>query len=194
MLLAAPGLVITAVLLWIEHFPARDESRRSTGLTRCALILLIFVPFLRDAGMRESFTAWRIPRPHNFAPDLPWHQQAVVARDLARLQQDLPAQASLYTVPHRHNSVYFILQARSSSPAGYRFQQTPIDQADWSLHQRVQLLKPMSWDESDRQVISVKQLTQVQETLLQAGFQKQLDLPTMVLYEQGSQAIKPSTH
>jgi hypothetical protein len=52
----------------------------------------------------------------------------------------------------------------------------------------------MSWDESDRQVISVKQLTQVQETLLQAGFQKQLDLPTMVLYEQGSQAIKPSTH
>jgi len=194
MLLAAPGLVITTVLLWLDHFPARDESRRSTGLTRCALILLVFVPFLRDAGMRESFTAWRIPRPHNFAPDLPWHQQAAVAGDLARLQQHLPAKTSLYTIPHRHNSVYFMLQAHSSSPAGYRFQQAPLDQVDWSLHRRVLLLKPASWDESDRQVISMEQLAQVQESLLQAGFQKQLDLPTMVLYEQGSQAITPSTH
>ena len=195
MLLTSPGLVICTVLLWLEYFPERDEGRRSTALARCVLLLLALAPFLEDgAGIRESFKVWRVPRGNQPALRQLWHQQPFVANDLARLQEHLPPNASLYTIPSRHNSIYFFLQTRSSSPYGYRFQHAPLDRTDWSSHPRVLLLKPPAWDKSDGQIISRKQLTQIQETLLQVGFQKQLDLPTMVLYEQGPQAIKPSTH
>ena len=181
MLLAAPGLVISTVLLWWEIFPARAEGQRKTALLRCALILLIFVPFLRDAGIRESFTVWRVPRSTNFAPRQLWHQQSPVAKDL----QQLPVSPgeTLYVVPARHNSVYFVLQTQTSSPRGYRFEQLPLAKTDWSVHSRVLLLKPPAWDASDQQVISPEVLVQWRAALQQAGFQAERELPTMVLYQ-----------
>ena len=181
MLLAAPGLVISTVLLWREIFPARAAGNRKTALLRSALILLIFVPFLRDAGIRESFTVWRVPRSTNFAPRQLWHQQSPVAKDL----QQLPGSPgeTLYVVPARHNSVYFVLQTQTSSPRGYRFEQAPLAETDWSIHSRVLLLKPAAWDASDQQIISAEGLVQWRAALQQAGFQAGLELPTMVLYQ-----------
>lgn len=181
MLLAAPGLVISSVLLWREVFPARVEGQRKTALLRSALILLIFVPFLRDAGIRESFTVWRVPRSTNFAPRQLWHQQSPVAKDL----QQLPGSPgeTLYVIPSRHNSVYFVLQAQTSSPRGYRFKQLPLAETDWSVHSDVLLLKPPAWDASDQQLISPEVLIQWRAALQQAGFQVGRELPTMVLYQ-----------
>ena len=181
MLLAAPGLVISTILLWWEIFPARTEGNRKTGLLRSALILLIFVPFLRDAGIRESFTPWRVPRSSNFAPQQLWHQQATVAKDLQQLAAS-PGE-TLYVVPARHNSVYFVLQKQTSSSRGYRFEQAPLAETDWSVHSKVLLLKPAAWDASDQQVISAEELVQWRAALQQAGFQAELELPTMVLYQ-----------
>jgi hypothetical protein len=181
MLLAIPGLVISSVLLWREVFPARVEGQRKTALLRSALILLIFVPFLRDAGIRESFTVWRIPRSTNFAPPQLWHQQSRVAKDL----QQLPGSPgeTLYVVPARHNSVYFVLQTQTSSPRGYRFEQLPLAETDWSVHSNVLLLKPPAWDASDQQLISPEVLVQWRAALQQAGFKAERELPTMVLYQ-----------
>ena len=181
MLLAAPGLVISTVLLWREVFPARVEGQRKTALLRSALILLIFVPFLRDAGIRESFTVWRLPRSTNFAPRQLWHQQSPVAKDLQQLPSS-PGE-TLYVVPARHNSVYFVLQTQTSSPRGYRFEQLPLAKTDWSVHSSVLLLKPPAWDASDQQVISPEVLIQWRAALQQAGFQAERELPTMVLYQ-----------
>ena len=181
MLLAAPGLVSSTVLLWREMFPARAAGNRKTALLRSALILVIFVPFLRDAGIRESFTPWRLPRSTNFAPRQLWHQQAPVAKDLQQLAAS--AGETLYVIPARHNSVYFVLQTQTSSPRGYRFEQAPLAETDWSIHSKVLLLKPAAWDASDQQIISTEGLVQWRAALQQAGFQAGLELPTMVLYQ-----------
>ena len=181
MLLAAPALVISSVLLWREIFPTRSEGNRKTALLRCALILLIFVPFLRDTGIRESLTPWRVLSSNNFAPGQLWHQQPAIAKDLQQVANSVGE--TLYVFPARHNSVYFTLQAQTSSPRGYRFEQAALDETDWSVHSQVLLLKPASWDASDQQVISAKGLVSWRAALEQAGFQAKLELPTMALYE-----------
>ena len=185
MLLAAPALVIAAVLLWLEFLPARDAQRRSRGMIRSLFILLAFLPFLRDAGIRESFTAWRIPQSSNFAPPCLWHQQSPVAEDLVQLQKELPSQAKLYAVPPRHNSIYWTMQAHSSSPLGYSFEQ-PLETTDWSRHPRVLLLKPAAWDQSDSDFMSGNKITfmELRNQLIDLGFQERLELDTMTLFEQ----------
>ena len=104
-----------------------------------------------------------------------------MAKDL----QQLPGSPgeTLYVVPARHNSVYFVLQTQTSSPRGYRFKQLPLAETDWSVHSRVLLLKPPAWDASDQQLISPEVLIQWRAVLQQAGFQAERELPTMVLYQ-----------
>ena len=93
------------------------------------------------------------------------------------------ADASLYVLPPRHNSIHFLLGTRSAASLGYRFRVPVLQDVPWENVESVVVLRE-ALDDTDVRVWPSERRWEADTVLREAGFRKRsISLRTMDLFQ-----------
>lgn len=184
MLLGIPFLVLGTVLLAHAYCAELAEPLSRSLLVRALLVCCVAVPFFNTAGRSNTYYGWRYSLPEDFHANTLWHEEPARSRDIATLREVVPPRSRMYVLPQRHNSIYYLLEAYTASPAGYTFVETDWDQFPWEDCDYFILLT-RGLNQYDYQFTSAARIEETRKRLGDNGFhlRTDLDLTTMEFYE-----------
>jgi hypothetical protein len=181
-LLSLPFIVVAAILAVNDILRRLPDHVRKAPLTALLLLHLAALPLLwgsDDPGNARLLRDWLKPEPYRQSC---WYELPDVSKDLAELQELVPAGTDLLVIPPRRSSVHFVLGTIPRSFAnGYNWAldapllyetvskpslQTvliinnlgPGDQENWNGFECDKVVKKMR-DESFKPVVSLKTVT-----------------------------------
>ena len=187
-LLTVPCVVIAVVILTsqvlLPRWGHRGDRRRSV-----VGIVLALVPLLMGSWRSGTVAVWRVLPGGETTCRTLWHQQPRVKRDLERVAEIVKPGSLLHVLPPRHRSIHYLTGGRSTRQRGYGFRSRPLPELPWTAFDWV-ILVTSGLDESDQKIWGEPQTTASVQCLLENGFQQQLKLETMLLYQRPAPAFQ----